>query len=128
MRPNERDIEERAFVLACAVVRFCDERWKTGGVLPRLLAQLAGAATSVGANLEEASAGQTKPDFITKVAIAHKEARESHYWMRLISACFSQHDRALAPLIAESGEIIAILTAILKNARASPNRGNVRCP
>ena len=48
--------------------------------------QLLYAATSVGANLEEAVAGQSKADFIHKNAIALKEARETNYWLRLINA------------------------------------------
>ena len=46
--------------------------------------QLLRCATSIGANVREASAAQTKKDFITKMAIASKEARESEYWLLLI--------------------------------------------
>ena len=46
--------------------------------------QLLRSATSIGANVEEANAGQTKKDFITKMAIASKEARETRYWLRLL--------------------------------------------
>ena len=46
--------------------------------------QLLRSATSIGANAEEGSAAQTKKDFITKMSIASKEARESRYWLRLI--------------------------------------------
>jgi len=45
--------------------------------------QLLRSATSIGANSEEGSAAQTKKDFITKMSIASKEARESRYWFRL---------------------------------------------
>ena len=46
--------------------------------------QLLRSATSIGANVEEATAAQTKRDFITKMSIASKEARESKYWLRLL--------------------------------------------
>ena len=42
------------------------------------------SATGIGANIEEATAAQTKRDFITKMSIASKEARESKYWLRLL--------------------------------------------
>src|SRR6478735_273304 len=46
--------------------------------------QLLRSGTSIGANVEEANAGQTKKDFITKMSIASKEARETRYWLRLL--------------------------------------------
>src|ERR1044072_6560500 len=46
--------------------------------------QLLRSATSIGANVEEANAAQTKKDFITKMSIASKEARETNYWLRLL--------------------------------------------
>src|SRR4051812_27916283 len=46
--------------------------------------QLLRSATSIGANVEEANAAQTKRDFITKMSIASKEARETRYWLRLL--------------------------------------------
>ena len=46
--------------------------------------QLLRSATSIGANVEEALAGQTKRDFIAKMSIASKEARETKYWLRLL--------------------------------------------
>jgi len=46
--------------------------------------QMVRSATSVGANVEEALAGQSRADFISKLSIARKEARESRYWLRLL--------------------------------------------
>ena len=46
--------------------------------------QVLRSATSIGANVEEANAAQTKKDFITKMSIASKEARETKYWLRLL--------------------------------------------
>ena len=46
--------------------------------------QLLRSATSIGANVEEANAAQTKRDFITKMSVASKEARETKYWLRLL--------------------------------------------
>jgi four helix bundle protein len=38
------------------------------------------SGTSIGANIEEAIGGQSRKDFISKMSIAYKEARETHYW------------------------------------------------
>lgn len=47
--------------------------------------QLLRSATSIGANIEEAIGGQSKRDFYAKLTIAYKEARETKYWLRLLS-------------------------------------------
>ncbi len=62
-----------------------------------LLLQLLRSGTSVGANTEEAVGAQTKKDFITKINIAYKEAREIHYWLRLL-----RDSELLEPKLAES--------------------------
>jgi four helix bundle protein len=46
--------------------------------------QLLRSGTSIGANIEEAIGGQSKKDFFAKLTIAYKEARETHYWIRLL--------------------------------------------
>jgi four helix bundle protein len=79
--------------------------------------------TSVGANLEEASAGESKPDFISKVAISRKEAREARYWLRLMAATRTGLPPTVGPLRQEAEELVGILTAIARNARENPNRG-----
>jgi len=81
-------------------------------------AQLIKSATSIGANIEEALAGQSRKDFIAKMSIASKEARETNYWLRLI------RDSSLVPkdnvemLVTGSEELIKILTSIVKTSSA----------
>jgi four helix bundle protein len=98
MSGSGRDIEDRAFKLACAAVTFCNSGWQVGEIQARLFSHLSDASTSIGANLEEAAAGQTKRDFITKVANAHKGARQTRFWLRLIATCFPQHQKSITPL------------------------------
>ena len=74
--------------------------------------------------LKRQRAGQTKPDFVSKVSIALKEARETKYWLRLIDAGGLAKNENLAADIREADELIAILTAIVKHARESPSRGS----
>jgi four helix bundle protein len=76
------DIHARVFTFACKIIEFCRHLAGSDYVIRRLASQLLNAGTSIGANLEEADAGQTKRDFIAKVAIARKESAEARYWLR----------------------------------------------
>ena len=78
--------------------------------------QLLRSATSIGANAEEAIAGQSLRDFTAKMSIASKEARETHYWLRLINAG-KLTDRNVQPLIDEVEEIKRILVSIVKTSQ-----------
>jgi len=80
------------------------------------------AATSTGANVEEAAAGQTKADFIAKMSIARKEMREVNFWLRM-----AQELRVVAGvdwdgLRQEALEVSRVVAAITRNAQRSPNR------
>ena len=79
--------------------------------------QASSAASSIGANLEEADAAQSRPDFISKCNIALKEARECRYWLRILARLYSQQKERFAPLIAEATELVAILTTIVRKSR-----------
>ncbi|HYM95029.1 MAG TPA: four helix bundle protein, partial [Chitinophagaceae bacterium] len=80
--------------------------------------QLLKSATSIGANVEEANAAQTKKDFITKMSIASKEARETKYWLRLLDKSqFIKHD--YSDYLEKIDHIINILTKIVKTSQES---------
>jgi four helix bundle protein len=82
--------------------------------------QLLRCATSIGANVEEGNAAQTKRDFITKMSIASKEARETKYWLRLLDKSqIIQHD--YSPYLVSIDHIINILTKIVKTSQESLN-------
>ena len=80
--------------------------------------QLLRSATSIGANVEEANAGQSKKDFITKMAIASKEARESRYWLRLLDKS-QMVSLDYAPYLDSIESIIKVLTKIVKTSQQS---------
>lgn len=81
-----------------------------------LASQLFRSGTSIGANVEEAQAGQSKKDFVAKMSIAAKEARETRYWLRLIEETnISQID--VKSYLKEINEIINILTKIIKSSQ-----------
>ena len=83
--------------------------------------QLAKSSTSIGANYEEAQAGESKKDFIHKIGIVLKETRERNYWLRVIEAV-SFDDKnidivTLKNLISESVEFKKIFTTIKINSQ-----------
>ena len=71
------------------------------------------AACSIGANVEEAQCGESRADFVHKLGIAQKEARESLYWLNLLVESRTVPKVKLGPLIQESGELIRMLTSII---------------
>ena len=77
--------------------------------------QLLRAGTSIGAQVEEAQAGQSRRDFIAKMAIASKEARETRYWLRLLEKS-EIVDVDVSVELRDVEELIRILTAIVKTA------------
>ncbi len=79
--------------------------------------QLLRSGTSIGANVSEAQAAQSKKDFTSKMAIASKESRETSYWLELLIATKILPEAHLTPLMNESNEIIAILTSIVKTSQ-----------
>ena len=76
--------------------------------------QLLRSGTSIGANVEEALAGQSRADFLSKMSIASKEARETNYWLRLIRDSKIISKSKVEPLLTEFESIANILTSIVK--------------
>ena len=112
------DIKERTFEFARRCVKLYYFLYEQGGAGRVLAPQLLRAGTSIGANLEEADAGQSKPDFIHKCSISLKEARETSFWLRLFEAEKIVASNKVASLVQESNELISILTTIIKKAQS----------
>ncbi|MEM7108912.1 MAG: four helix bundle protein [Bacteroidota bacterium] len=79
-----------------------------------LFTQLLRSGTSIGANVEEAIGGISRKDFRAKMSIAYREARETHYWLRLLIDSKIVSPEKGAPLINECEELRKILSSILK--------------
>ena len=112
-----RDIEKRTFDFSIRIVKLCQHLEERQGVSRTLGRQLLRAGTSIGANVEEAQAGQSKPDFISKYAIALKEARETLYWLRLITATKVLPAERLSELQTEAEELVRIIASIIVSAK-----------
>lgn len=109
-------ILEKTFVFSLSIIKVCrilkDNREYV------LSDQLLRSGTSIGANVEESAAAQSRKDFISKMTIASKEARETRYWLRLLDRS-KIIDYNFSLLMAEINEIIKILTAIVKTTQST---------
>ncbi|SDR72251.1 four helix bundle protein [Polaribacter sp. KT25b] len=81
--------------------------------------QLLRSGTSIGANVEEAIGGQSRKDFFAKLTIAYKEARESHYWIRLLKDTDYLSEKESESLITDIEEILKIIGSIQKTVRST---------
>ncbi|MBI2418975.1 MAG: four helix bundle protein [Ignavibacteriales bacterium] len=79
--------------------------------------QVLRCGTSIGANCEEGNSGQSRKDFIAKLFISFKEAKETHYWLRLLRDSEMLDAKLSESLITDCDELIKLLTSILKTTR-----------
>lgn len=82
-----------------------------------LCVQLLKSGTSVGANVEEAIGGSSRKDFIYKLEIAYREARETRYRLRLLKEADSIEEKLADSFIGDCEEIIKILTSIINSSK-----------
>ncbi len=80
------------------------------------------SATSVGANVREATGAQSKADFIAKLSIAHKEALESEYWINLLKDSAILDNQTTVTLLDENLVIIKIITKSLLTAKQNKDK------
>ena len=113
-------ILDKSFTFAIRVVKLykylCND--KKEYVLSK---QLLRCGTSIGANINEAQAGQSKADFIAKMSIASKEARESKYWIDLLikTEYLNIKDKHTVSLLNDIKEIVKLLTSIVKSSQGN---------
>jgi four helix bundle protein len=112
-----RDIVERTFEFGVRIVKLCRFLEKKSWINRTLGQQLLRCGTSVGSNVEEAQAGESRADFISKNSISLKEARETNYRLRLLAAAEIVPQSRLQPLLDESVELKRILGAIVVSAK-----------
>jgi len=113
---KQYDLEERTLKFAKEVIKFVKS-------LPRTIAnveiikQLIRASGSVGANYIEANEALSKKDFVMRVKICRKEAKESRYWLKLIEVNGEDAEKQRLLLIQEATEIMKIFGAILEKTK-----------
>jgi four helix bundle protein len=119
---EENVLIDKSYAFALRSVKLYMFLKKTHGQLTIFEQQLK-AGTSIGANCEEAIGGQSRKDFIAKLSIAYKEARESHYWLRLFRDTELLESKLVESLLQDNQELKRILAAILKTSKESEEKG-----
>ena len=112
-------IQKKSYAFAIRIVklyRHLAEK-KKEFVLSR---QLLRSGPSIGANVEEAVGGQSRPDFVAKMSVAYKEARETSYWLRLLNDTGFLAPREFDSIFADAVECCRILSAILTTTKGKP--------
>ena len=107
-------IKERTFEFALKIVLICRELQNHKEYV--LSKQLLRSGSSIGANLSEAEAGQSKADFIAKMSISSKEARETLYWIQLLKAS-KLYSIDFDSIEKDAISIVNILTKIVKTSQ-----------
>ncbi|MDR3182679.1 MAG: four helix bundle protein [Planctomycetaceae bacterium] len=116
--PEENIIVTKSFDFAVRVVnlyRFlCKERKEF--VLSK---QILRSGTSIGANINEGTQGQSKKDFLTKMNIALKEAVETKYWLRLLIRTRFLSEKQGKSILVDCEELVKILHTIVKTTKTA---------
>ena len=113
---TENIVRDKSYAFAVRVVKLAQYlvKEKKEGVLSK---QLLRSGTSIGANVEEAMGGQSGKDFFARLNIAYKEARESHYWLRLLHDTGYLTNSQAESILADTEELQKIIGSILKTLR-----------
>lgn len=109
-------IQIKSFQFAVRIVKLCNHLRSTRKEYT-LTKQLLCAGTSVGANVAEAQQAQSRPDFISKLNIALKEAVETSYWLRLLQATDYLSQTEFLSIYTDCQEVEKLLTAIIKTTK-----------
>ena len=113
---EENIINEKSFAFAIRIVKLYKYLTKEKREFV-ILKQILRSGTSIGANIREAVAGQTKPMFAAKLNIALSEANETEYWIDLLNATEYLSNKEIQTLKEECVELIKLLTSIIKKTR-----------
>ena len=114
---NDNVIQNKSFQFAIRIVKLYQYLYdlKKEHVLSK---QLLRAGTSIGANVAEAQQAQSKADFVSKTAIALKEATESKYWIELLHATDYLSQTEYDSILSDCIELEKLLTVIVKSSRS----------
>ena len=109
-------LHQKSFAFALRVVKaykhLCEE--KREYVLSK---QLLRSGTAIGALIREAEQAESKPDFVHKLAIALKEAKETEYWIELLEQSDYLEGKGARSLLSDLLQLVKLLTSIIKKTR-----------
>ncbi|NET00122.1 MAG: four helix bundle protein [Sphaerospermopsis sp. SIO1G1] len=110
-------ITERTKKFAIRIIKACCSLDKETAIHRTLSKQLLRSGTSIGANVREAQSAQSNKDFIHKLEIALKEARETQYWLEILIESELVNKPKFTPLLQEANAIGKILVASTKKLK-----------
>ena len=112
----ENTVELKSFQFAARIVKLCKHLRSTKKEYT-LSKQLLRSGTSIGANVAEAQQAQSRPDFVSKLNIALKEAVETNYWLRLLQAPDYLTQTEFQSIFSDCRELEKLLTSIIKTSK-----------
>ena len=113
---EEKTVLFKSFMFAQRIIR-CYKHLLDNRQPLAIADQLLRSGTSIGANMEEATGDFSRRDFISKCSIAYKEARETHYWLRLLKATDCLEHKLADLLLDDAEQLKKMLNAIIKTSR-----------
>jgi four helix bundle protein len=115
---KENVVRDKSYAFAVRIVRRYQQLVATKREFV-LSKQLLRCGTSIGANVEEAIGGQSRADFVAKMSIAYKEARETSYWLRLLKDTDYLNQTEFQSIHTDAEEMCRIIAAIQKSTKNS---------
>lgn len=117
-------VKDKSYAFALRTIGLA--RWLKHQKEFEIAGQILQSGTAIGSNVEEALAGISRADFIAKMSITSKEARETHYWLRLLRDSKIVADSKISALENENLELIRVLTAIVKTSQTGTANSKLR--
>jgi four helix bundle protein len=114
-------MQEKSFAFAIRMIRL--SKYLESHKENMIAGQVLRSGTSIGANIEEAIGGLSKKDFLLKISIAYKEARETHYWLKILQKTDILDETQSHSLISDCDELLRIIGSAQKTTKSRLNAG-----
>jgi putative PIN family toxin of toxin-antitoxin system len=122
--PKANLVREKCFAFAIEIIKLYKKLEQQREYV--ISKQVLRSGTSIGALVEESTAAESRRDFLHKLNIASKEARETHYWLRLLQQSDLVKNLDLTTNLQDAEELMRMLTAIVKTTASTPDKNRPR--
>jgi four helix bundle protein len=126
MTQSKSIICDRAFEFASRALKLSDRLHERGPSARHIASQMIRCWTSIGANAEESQEAQSKADFVAKLSVSRKEARDATYWLRLAVKNEIVGPDEIKWELNEARQLLAMIRSAILTARSSESRGPSR--
>lgn len=115
---KENIVKTKSYQFALRIIQL--NEWMVKNLNEYILSkQVLKSGTSIGANIEEAAGAQSRKDFKAKLSISYKEARETHYWLRLLRDSQKIDEQLAESMLNDCDELLKIIGSIIKTLKKS---------